>query len=293
MKISLSALIALICLTFIWGFNWLVMKSVLPYVGAFDFAAMRCLLGTALLFLLLKIGKYNMTPPPFLPTFLLGILQTAGMVGFAQWALVEGGAGKVAILTYTMPFWVIILARVFLNEQLKRQHYFATSIAVVGMLLLLQPWSLNSGFISSLLAVCSGLSWGASAVYAKRLYQRYQVGLLSFVTWQMLWGSLVLLLIALVTHQQPIVWHPYLWSGLLYNAVLATAVAWSLWMFILKHVPASIAGLSSLAVPVCGGLLSWWLLGERPNTTEFMGILLILFALLLIVLPSKSKRDVS
>lgn len=142
MKISLSALIALICLTFIWGFNWLVMKSVLPYVGAFDFAAMRCLLGTALLFLLLKIGKYNMTPPPFLPTFLLGILQTAGMVGFAQWALVEGGAGKVAILTYTMPFWVIILARVFLNEQLKRQHYFATSIAIVGMLLLLQPWSL-------------------------------------------------------------------------------------------------------------------------------------------------------
>ncbi|MFP1592638.1 hypothetical protein ACLB1M_31055 [Escherichia coli] len=30
------------------------------------------------------------------------------MVGLAPWALVSGGAGKVAILSYTMPFWVVI-----------------------------------------------------------------------------------------------------------------------------------------------------------------------------------------
>lgn len=35
--------------------------------------------------------------------------------------------------------------------------------------------------------------------------------------------------------------------------------------FVLRNLPASIAGLSTLAVPVCGVLFSWWLLHENPG----------------------------
>lgn len=285
MKLNFPALIALVCLTCIWSYGWIVMKSVLPYAGAFDFAAMRCTLGAALLLLVLKVRNRGMKPPPLLPTFILGLLQTAGMVGFSQWALVNGGAGKVAILTYTMPFWVILLAALFLKERLRKLQYLATGIAVCGMVLILQPWKMNSGIGGSLLALCSGLFWGASVIYAKRLYLRYQTDLLSLTAWQMVWGSMVLIVIACVTHSRPIEWHPYLWGGLLYNAVLGTAVAWALWMFILKNLPASVAGMGSLAVPICGALLSWWLLGERPNQFETAGILCVVLALVVVSLP--------
>ncbi|WP_232036566.1 DMT family transporter [Pragia fontium] len=285
MKLNLSAVIALIVLTCIWSYSWIVMKSGLPYVGAFDFAAMRCALGAVLLLVVLKLRNRGMKPPPLVPTFMIGVLQTAGMVGFSQWALVSGGAGKVAILTYTMPFWVILLAALFLNERLSKLQYWATGIAIGGMIFILQPWNTDGSMMASILALLSGLSWGASVIIAKRLYIRNPTDLLSLTTWQMVMGAIVLTVIALFTHSKPIIWHPYLWGGLAYTAVLGTAIAWILWMFILKNLPAAIAGLGTLAVPVLGALLSWGLLGERPNAPELVGIVLVVLALVILSLP--------
>lgn len=264
------------------------MKSVLPYIGAFDFAALRCIFGALLLLVVLKLRNRGMKPPPLGPTFIIGLLQTVGMVGFSQWALVSGGAGKVAILTYTMPFWVILLAALFLNERLRRLQYWATGIAIGGMVLILQPWNIDGSMVGSLLALMSGLSWGASVIFAKRLYMRKSTDLLSLTTWQMVMGAIVLSVIAVMTHSKPIEWHPYLWGALAYNAILGTAIAWVLWMFILKNLPAGIAGLGTLAIPVCGALMSWWLLGERPNSFELVGISLVVVALALVSIP-KSK----
>ncbi len=70
--------------------------------------------------------------------------------------------------------------------------------------------------------------------------------------------------------------------ALAYSAILATALAWSLWLFVLRNLPASIAGLSTLAVPVCGVLFSWWLLHENPGKVEGCGIALIVLALAMI-----------
>ncbi|MDC7911563.1 DMT family transporter, partial [Escherichia coli] len=56
----------------------------------------------------------------------------------------------------------------------------------------------------------------------------------------------------------------------------------------LKNLPASIASLSTLAVPVCGVLFSWWLLGENPGAVEGSGIVLIVLALALV---SRKKKE--
>lgn len=285
-KPDLLAVAGLILLIFIWSYSWIVMKSVLQYMGAFDFTALRCIFGATLLFIVLKLRGRGMRPPPLGATLAIGLLQTCGMVGFSQWALMSGGAGKVAILTYTMPFWVILLAVPFLGERMRRLQYLAIAVAAVGLLLVLQPWSFSGSGLSSLLALLSGLSWGASAIVAKRLYARRPgIDLLALTGWQMAFGAVVLSIIALLVPQQPIVWAPYVFLALGYNSVLATAVAWVLWLFVLKSLPAGIASLSTLGVPVCGVLLSWWLLGEQPGIVEGLGIVLIATALATISLP--------
>ena len=40
-KITIRAFAALMLLTVIWGYNWVVMKSALQYAGPFQFAALR------------------------------------------------------------------------------------------------------------------------------------------------------------------------------------------------------------------------------------------------------------
>ncbi|MES2181647.1 MAG: EamA family transporter, partial [Pseudomonadota bacterium] len=54
-KNTLRAFAALMLLTLIWGYNWVVMKSALRYAGAFQFAALRVGLGAVCLFILLAI----------------------------------------------------------------------------------------------------------------------------------------------------------------------------------------------------------------------------------------------
>lgn len=286
------ALVGLLVLTLIWSYSWIAMKQVTLYIGAFDFTALRCIFGALLLFIVLRLRGRGMRPTPFIPTLAIALLQSCGMIGLAQWALVSGGAGKVAILTYTMPFWVVILAALFLGERMRRLQYAAIGVAAVGLCLVMQPWQLSlSSMKSALLAVLSGISWGASAIVAKRLYQRRPgLDLLALTSWQMLYAAIVMSVVALLVPQRTVDWQPTVFWALSYSAVLATALAWSLWLYVLRNLPASIASLSTLAVPVFGVLFSWWLLGEKPDGLESLGIVLIVFALAIVSLKKRAPQ---
>lgn len=107
----------------------------------------------------------------------------------------------------------------------------------------------------------------------------------------MLYAALVMSVVALLVPQREIDWQPTVFWALAYSAILATALAWSLWLFVLKNLPASIASLSTLAVPVCGVLFSWWLLGENPGAVEGSGIVLIVLALALVSRKKKRSRQ--
>ncbi|BFF46580.1 DMT family transporter [Klebsiella pneumoniae] len=271
-------------LTLIWSFSWIAMKQVTSYIGAFDFTALRCIFGAVVLWIVMLIRGKALKPTPFGYTLAIALLQTCGMVGLAQWALMSGGAGKVAILSYTMPFWVVVMAALFLGERMRRWQYIAIGVACVGLILVLQPWQLDfTSLKSALLAILSGVSWGAGAIVAKRMYTRYpQVDLLALTTWQMLYAAVVMSVVAWLVPQRAVDWQPDVFWALAYSAILATALAWSLWLFVLRNLPASIAGLSTLAVPVCGVLFSWWLLHENPGKVEGCGIALIVLALAMI-----------
>ena len=87
------AISGLVVLTLIWSYSWIFMKQVTSYIGAFDFTALRCIFGALVLFIVLLLRGRGMRPTPFKYTLAIALLQTCGMVGLAQWALVSGGAG--------------------------------------------------------------------------------------------------------------------------------------------------------------------------------------------------------
>lgn len=278
----LAAAGVLLVLSIIWGYNYVVMKKVTRYVDPFDFSALRTFFGALALFAVLALRRRPLRPVALGGTLWLGLLQTAAFTALIQWALVSGGAGKTAVLVYTMPFWLLLMARVFLGERVRGSQWMAVALALGGLLLILEPWSLRGDVQGAGLAVLAGLVWAASAVWAKRLRANVEFDLLSLTAWQMLLGSLVLCVIAwLLPSEPPQVTH-YFIGALAYNALLATGLAWLMWLFILDRLPAGMAGLSSLAVPAVGVLSGWVELGERPSTTESWGMVCIVLALLTI-----------
>ena len=277
---SRGALSALLVTILIWAYSWVVMKQVLAYAGPFHFAALRYLLGAAVLFAALLLSRQSLRPPPLLPTLLIGLCQTTAFQGLEQWALLDGGAGHVALLAYTMPFWAVLLAWLMLGERPTSRHWLGLALAAIGLLCIIEPWRPLGSATSTLLAILGGLAWAAGTVLSKRLFQRHAPDVLNLTAWQMLIGGVALGLLALVVPQRPIVWNAAFIAGLAYSAVLASAVAWWLWSIVLQRLPTTVASVSSLGVPVLSVLLAWWLLHEQPSPLEATGIVFVLLGLL-------------
>jgi drug/metabolite transporter (DMT)-like permease len=276
-----TAILSLMVLVVIWGYNWVVMKVAVRYSSSFDYAALRVLLGIiSLLVVFIWLRK------PFLPkeafgTFLTGVLQTAGFYGFSTWALVSGGVGKTVVLNYAMPFWVLLFAWFALGERLRRAQWIGIAIALGGLLFILMPFSFTKGLFSEVLALLSGFSWAAGIVVAKRLQRRTKLDLLSFTTWQMLFGSIPLVLCAFLIPSPPIHWTVPFVATLAYSGILGGAIAWLLWFYALSRLPAGVASLGTLATPVVGVSAAWIQLGETPSFLEAVGMVLIIGALVL------------
>lgn len=274
-----AALLALVALVFLWGYNWVVMKIAIQYASPFDYSALRVLLsGVCLLAVLLWLQKPAL-PTAIVATGLSGAFQLAGFYGLSTWALVNGGAGKTAILNYAMPFWVLMLAWLLLGERLRRFQWLSVLIALTGLLFILMPFSFREGLFSKGLALLSSVSWAVGIIISKRLQRQTKLDLLSYTTWQMLFGSIPLVLIALLIPSEPITWSTPFIAALIYSVIPGNAVAWLLWFFVLSRLSAGMAGLGALATPVVGVLAAWMQLGEVPTGLEAAGMALIVGAL--------------
>ena len=272
---------ALVLLAIIWGYHWVVMKIGLSYADPFAFAALRTLLGALGLFIVLVVLRRSLRPQAIGFTIVIGLLQTTGFIGLLMWALESGGAGKTSVLIYTMPFWLLLLAWAFLGERLRGMQWPSVGLALAGLLLVLSPWRLQGAF-SSALALGGAVCWAASAIVVKELQKRQDVDLLSLTTWQMLFGSLPLIAIALLAGGGGPEWSaPFIWA-LAYNVILGNALAFLLWGFALRKLSAGAAGLGTLATPVIGIAAAWLQLRERPTAGEAAGMALIIVALAIV-----------
>ncbi len=281
------ALAALAALTLVWSYNWVVMKEVLQHAGPVGFLAWRSGLATLVLFALLRLRGEPLRPPPLLPTALVGLLQIAVFGLLIQWALVDGAAGRTSLLTYTMPFWLVVLARFSLGERMRAAQWAWVGVAAAGLVLVIGPWRGLGGLASMVMALGAGLSWALAVVVSKRLFARIHVTPLSLTAWQMLFGAAVLIVVACFVPERPIDWSLPFIGALAYNAVLASGIAWLLWAYIVQRLPAGVAGMTSLAIPMFGLLFAWALLGEQPGAVEGIGIGLVALALYGITRPPR------
>lgn len=279
--IDRGALIALLILTIVWSLNWTVMKVAMRDAGPFTFSAQRYVIGTLVLFALLVFKRNKMKPTPWLPTIAIGLAQTTAFQALAQWALVSGGAGKTALLAYTMPFWVVPLAWWWIQEKPGWQRWGCIAIAAAGFVCVVEPWRPIGAPHSVVLAILAGLAWAIATVLSKRLFQKHpEVTPLRLTAWQMLVGAIGLVIVALSTHERAVTWSGEYVAALLYNGLLSSGVCWVLWALVVQRVSANVAGLTSLVIPVAGVLFAWGLLHERPSTPEWIGIVLIGLAVL-------------
>ena len=263
------------------------MKDGLSDSAPLWFGSLRTIVPGLLLILLLPLLKKSIQPPPMRFVLPLALLQTTGFVGFTMLALEEGAVGATAILVFTMPIWLTLMAHTFLHERLTKRHWLAILVAAVGLFLMIAPWQTHLALAASLFALLSGIAWAGGSLWQKKYGPLYQLDMINITAWQMLFGGLFLLAIAMLLEDYHMNWTAHFAWVVFYNLIPVGAVGWLMWFYVLHNLPTKVAGFGSLLIPTIGVLAAWIQLGEEPDTFELLGILFILTALVMILWPTK------
>jgi drug/metabolite transporter (DMT)-like permease len=247
-------------------------------------------LGAATLFVVMVALRRSLRPPstPW-HVLVVGLLQTTGMLLLATLTVASGAAGKAAVLVASMPLWIPLFAWPVLGERIG-SRWGAIALGVLGIVLMVDPlhgttWSSDAeGF-------CAALLWAAGVVVTRHAGRGTTFDPISFTAWQILLGSIPLVVIALVLREHVV---PTT-SGVLavaFTGVLATGLAFALFAYAMKVLPAPVAGAGALAIPIVGVVASSLQLGERPSGMEWAGMICIVIALVVMAgfLPPRRKR---
>jgi DME family drug/metabolite transporter len=228
----------------------------------------------------------------------LAFLLPLGLVGIGTFYLLyfytvrESTVGTAAILLYSAPAFVVVLAWLFLKEPLNAAKVFALLLTVGGIFLVAGAYDPANLEVSSkilLTGLLSGLTYGLYAILGRPLAEHLSPAVI--LSYALAFGSALLLVAALPTLDTLAGLPAGSYALLLMLAVVHTTLAFALYTFGIRHLGAGRAAIVATVEPVVAGVLGVTLLGEELSALKVMGALLVLAgAVLAQVRPGKARR---
>jgi DME family drug/metabolite transporter len=213
----------------------------------------------------------------------LAFLLPLGLVGVGFFYLLyfytvrESTVGTAAILLYSAPAYVVILARLFLKEPLNAAKIFALLLTAGGIFLVAgayDPANLEVSPKVLITGLLSGLTYGLYAVLGRPVAGHLSPAVI--LSYALAFGSALLIFAALPTLDTLAGLSAGSYSLLLMLAVVHTALGFALYTFGIRYLGAGRAAIVATIEPVVAGVLGVVLLGEDPTALKVLGGLLVL-----------------
>ncbi len=285
-----------------WGLNWPAVKTMLSVLAPFSARGLGLGLGVFLLFGLALLRRTPLLPQRAAwPAVLIGGVLTVAVFNMCTaFAQLTTSTSRAAVLTFTMPLMSAALAWAVLGERPDRKSALALALGGAGIVVLAVPVlrglaapvpvAAHAGSAWGLLfPLGAALAWALGTVATKRWPPPGDR--IVITAWQLGIGAACATLAALATGERlPAVWPPRVLVALAWHVLIATAVAYVLWYRLLASASATVASLTTLAVPVVGVLGAMALVGDRPSGADWLGFVLVLGGAALVVLPMRVSR---
>ncbi|WP_043614838.1 DMT family transporter [Chromobacterium violaceum] len=205
---------------------------------------------------------------------LIGLLQTAGAMGFLNIGLRSTTPAKAAILMACTPLIVALLSRLALKEKIHPLAGMGLIIAFFGVAMCIGLNKLDGFGTGDALVLCGAACWAASTLVVKSSRIMVNVWVLTF--WQMLVGSIFLALLAWAGGEAPALPHSErVWMAFLWLALPATTGAMALWFMALELGGAVRTSGFLFLSPLFATLISFAAFGYSLSLHELAGGVLI------------------
>jgi drug/metabolite transporter (DMT)-like permease len=272
-----------------WGFNWPVTKYLLGELPPLTLRGSTGVIGAALLAALAVMrGQSLHVPRTLWPRLALAAaLNVGGWMVLMGLALLWLPASEAALIAYTMPVWASLIAWPVLGERPTVLRAIALVMAFAGLAAIMG----GNGIAASeaklpgiIMALAGSIGFAVGTVLAKEL--PLQLPPITAAAWQIGVGCLPVALVGLfIEHSN---WQAVTtlgWLLVVYSTVIQFCVAYVAWFAALARLPASVAAIGTMAVPVIGVVASAIALHEPLGLGQ---IAALVFTLAAVVLATRS-----
>jgi len=272
-----------------WGFNWPVTKFLLSELPPLTLRGTTGVIGAALLALLALLRGQSLAVERLMwPRLVMaGVLNVSAWMVLMGLALLYLPASETALIAYTMPVWASLLAWPVLGERPTLLRTLALVMAFAGLASIMGGNGLSASVAKLpgiLMALGGAFGFAVGTVLAKKL--PIKLPPLTSAAWQIGLGCVPITLVGLLIEKSDWLHVTSLgWWLLLYSTVVQFCIAYVAWFAALSRLPASVAAIGTMAVPVIGVVASALTLHEPLGAGQ---IAALVFTLAAVVLATRS-----
>ncbi len=279
------SILAFVFLILFWSSAFGAIKVSLEYAPPILFAGMRTLLCGLVVALAALVwgGRANLRRdwPIYL---LLAVLNVVLFMGLQTFTILYMPSGSAAVVIYLQPILVGLASYLVLSEQLSAAKVVGLVLGFSGVVVV-SAGSLSGSSLGTPLGVAFGLgsalSWTLGTVYFKWYGERLST--LWAVAVPFSAGGVVLTGLGLVLEPlSGISWTVTYAASFLYTALVGTALAWMLWLGLVKAGEASRVSAYVFFVPLASVLLGAIFLGETLSPWLLAGAALVVCGIYLV-----------
>ena len=301
-----KVLLAFAAIYFVWGSTFLAIRFAVETLPPLLMMGTRHLAAGALLFAWLKMRGETVRMEPRLwgAAFFAGACCFLGCHGLLAWAEIRLDSGLAALLSSTLPIWMVLLAPLRGQEsELNPRVLCGIALGFAGVAVLM-PMDFSGPKpegLRALAVLAAEILWAVGAIYSRGVKTRTSGS--TFAAMQMVAGGLLLWSVGLSLGEgsrlSAAAFTPKAVLSLAFLIVFGSLLAFTAYVWLLQVSSPAIVSTHSYVNPLVAVLLGWALAAERISWRTWAGTAVILASVALVslgrgALPMRRKgRDVA
>lgn len=289
------AAFAIVCT--VWGTTYLAIRIAVETIPPMLLTGIRYVVAGTILFAISRLrGDVLPTDRRLLFNLaLVGTLMVAGGNFSVIWAEQWVPSGIAALLVATSPFWAAIMERLREGgEQISARKMAGMIVGFLGVAMLVTPGGANGTFDHRVLLGALAIQFGALAWQYGTLRGKHYLGgvapLMSSAL-QMLIGGVLISLIGLATGEtRRFAVTPRSLSALAYLTIFGSVLAYTSYVYALKHMKTTTMSLYAYVNPVIAVIVGWLVLREKLTWLSITAMCVILAGVALVQTARKKQR---
>jgi drug/metabolite transporter (DMT)-like permease len=287
------ALAACVLMTLIWGTTWAAIRVSLDGIPPLTGVALRFALAGAVLFGLAVYWRVPLGKKPREKRLWVinAVLSFSISYGVVYWCEQWLPSGLAAVLFATFPLFVVLLAHFTLpGERIQPLGALGTLVGFGGVAVIFSDDLAIQGdprvAVAAVVMLLSPATAAVANVAVKRWGERVHPLSLTAVP-MLMTGGLMGLVAATFEHDAEFAFGPAPVTAMVYLALFGSAVTFTLYFWLLAHMPASRLALVAYAIPVIAVTTGAVFLDEPLTTHTAAGAILVLLG---VALASRRRR---